>query len=1225
MALKDIIITASINSYPTLSYGQKTFIASTDEQSFPVEVAIGGQAGVWPDFNGQYATTNLFVNISQSWSGSNITPVGIVPFIHNTEEEFFNGEFSGSILDVTDGNLTDPDCKSVLQVNTTSVDYSVSTFYKNTIGFDQFPALLNVFTTPNAGEAYLGLFNFTSTKSYAMYAKIARIDALGNDNTLSLQELKQFRYTDTTAGELICNVVNITEYPDYYLYEVTSNTLNVFPTNINVVNYDFSATSAPSQVLGISTDFLVSPSTNWTVSTDTAGGFNSGFYTFSGTPNTSINFTISGQFTPPSGVGSQTMYFGIADVTDYLSQGIAPTAISYTTALISSANQLVTHNVGITSFASGRIYCIFVTQQIFGATAGMTVNTLTWDFVSAPAQTAQNFFILEPYLISNFKNTDCDVLMNNYSENDYSRFYREVLYDNGGTIPSNFEQIINGTAQFAEINDYLFNASANTLPRYYGVRTTSANVNQYSIDGLSNEELSNISDSSQLVITNGTPNVENLQTYFASFNYFQGTTGELLDKSAAHITYLIDKDGTVFTPSLSSSYYWNLIDNFETDKNTNIIIYNKDGDKVTLGNKRILRPGALPRAIIESQIGYDSKVINNISFGTSTDIADEGFDYYFVAAYGPLGDTITVVPITSNPDGEGGEVIPFTLILSGSDSPTIDLNGGNFTLKTKKGNDSILLQLKLTLVASKGSGGGNFTPLISFQYSDDDGTSWTSFYEDNSQTFNAGGSANIYTSTAFSPVKDRLYRVYFSWYDSSGNGQIYLRSEMPNVVPGYRTQLEVLQQTGGPNIVRNYSAKYKLDNTYIFGNGDHIFPLYAIIQNGYPNIDLNNPAPSRIKILESSNRSKLNFYINTKSQVPGSNGSSGVIELQKSTDGGTTYSVISSIIYYMGNDNGSYFNNAYTFNVNETPVAGNLYKFIIKNTSGYSFQFSPDCYVQVTQTNSTVPLLTNPTSASIYWTTGSTPSFILSSSYFAPYWTGDAGSYTQNSISNIYGPNLPFVIQPYTDQIRFEGDETQVYTIVDVGFDPNQNSGFNTDFNTWTYNGPNWSSNIAGTVASCIGGGDYISQTITSNLILNDFYSLTFQVINYVGGDLVIDLDGASTLANITANGTYSFSIPAGLSPHTLAIRSWNFIGSITNIQFESSGPFIYIRLDRSVAPDTNINSFLIRRYHPNPNFVTIDSSVISGSGFLLPEYVTNDIKQNFDKIIVNIRERGLI
>ena len=105
MSLKNLIITGSINTYPTLSYDQKIYISSNELESFPLEEITGSNAGVWP-------------NISQSWSSSNITPFGEIGYIHNTEEEWFNGEFSGSSIIVSTQSLN-----NVLEINNTLVNY----------------------------------------------------------------------------------------------------------------------------------------------------------------------------------------------------------------------------------------------------------------------------------------------------------------------------------------------------------------------------------------------------------------------------------------------------------------------------------------------------------------------------------------------------------------------------------------------------------------------------------------------------------------------------------------------------------------------------------------------------------------------------------------------------------------------------------------------------------------------------------------------------------------------------------------------------------------------------------------------------------------------------------------------------------------------------------------------------------------------------------------------
>jgi hypothetical protein len=70
----------------------------------------------------------------------------------------------------------------------------------------------------------------------------------------------------------------------------------------------------------------------------------------------------------------------------------------------------------------------------------------------------------------------------------------------------------------------------------------------------------------------------------------------------------------------------------------------------------------------------------------------------------------------------------------------------------------------------------------------------------------------------------------------------------------------------------------------------------------------------------------------------------------------------------------------------------------------------------------------------------------------------------------------------------------------------------------------------------------------------------------------------------------------------------------------------LYILLDRDIEAGTNINSFFIRRYIPNPNFIIIDVPAEGGgSGFLFPEYVTLDIQNNFDTIIQNLKTKGIL
>jgi len=64
-----------------------------------------------------------YLNISQSWSEQIKTISGSVTKIHNTLDEFYNGEFQGTAVTVTNGSLIDPNCEIFLDVNVAETDY----------------------------------------------------------------------------------------------------------------------------------------------------------------------------------------------------------------------------------------------------------------------------------------------------------------------------------------------------------------------------------------------------------------------------------------------------------------------------------------------------------------------------------------------------------------------------------------------------------------------------------------------------------------------------------------------------------------------------------------------------------------------------------------------------------------------------------------------------------------------------------------------------------------------------------------------------------------------------------------------------------------------------------------------------------------------------------------------------------------------------------------------
>jgi hypothetical protein len=600
MSLQDITITGSIGSIATQSYGQRTYISSTDEQSFPIEHITGSYAGAWPDFvlrninsnnSASNTTVNLIVNVTQSWSGSNTTPLGIVPFIHDTMEEFIDGEFSGSNYTVTNGSLVDDDCKQFLTVNTTPTNYSIFPYnYTSTIGAPftaylssaQFNVFINNLTAPPNGGILLFRTNNPRSQSFPnpnlnqvriTHLKISRFDKEGNDNTLSLQELTEIRWTDSNVGFIDLKILSISEYPTYYLYSVlsktwTSTTNQYFITDDNILNYSLSASSAaPSASAGL----MYIDNWIWDPTKISGGTFN-GVWTFDVTPNTSSIYTAS--ITAYNGNASTVTFdFNFVENT-YVGSDVYFNTIAQTQSVSISSLQSKTFTL------RGTVNSLFIGNpsvqyhlETNNLTSPISLSNTFWIITQSVApQTFTSSVVIEPYLLSNFANSDCDVLMNNYSQNDISTNYREVLYDSGGSTPSNLQQIIDHTAEFAQVNDYIFTARSSTIPRFEGSRTTSPDINQPYVSGFTNKELSILDTASLNITASNLANIDITTPYFAYFEKVSSPLPRSLYGSKLTVTRLVDAGGTslpldgsntnlfslenIFRPNTSASIFY---------------------------------------------------------------------------------------------------------------------------------------------------------------------------------------------------------------------------------------------------------------------------------------------------------------------------------------------------------------------------------------------------------------------------------------------------------------------------------------------------------------------------------------------------------------------------------------------------------------------------------------------------------------------------------------------
>ena len=139
MPIKDITITGSIGSIPSQSYGQKMYISSNDNQSFPIEKFVGKNGGSMPDLEGEISGSGPGFNIipiTQSWTGSTPSLSGSVEFTNDDQHEFYDGELSGSEFVVTNGELN-TECDEFKTPNTTETNYSQSYWTGSNSTWDQ--------------------------------------------------------------------------------------------------------------------------------------------------------------------------------------------------------------------------------------------------------------------------------------------------------------------------------------------------------------------------------------------------------------------------------------------------------------------------------------------------------------------------------------------------------------------------------------------------------------------------------------------------------------------------------------------------------------------------------------------------------------------------------------------------------------------------------------------------------------------------------------------------------------------------------------------------------------------------------------------------------------------------------------------------------------------------------------------------------------------------------
>jgi hypothetical protein len=191
-----------------------------------VENFSGGTGGTFEIFNGVNSSPygpngtgpeNIYF-LTQSWVESTLSPLGPVNTIHDSQDEFYDGEFSGSNILVTTQSLAQAYPLQNESFLYKQVHYYGTTSAEASILENNF---VNPFTQPQNGEILfynqpIALYTIFDTK----FIKISKIDCNGNNQTIALENItKIYVYNYLFNVYIPYTITNVNELSSCFLYE----------------------------------------------------------------------------------------------------------------------------------------------------------------------------------------------------------------------------------------------------------------------------------------------------------------------------------------------------------------------------------------------------------------------------------------------------------------------------------------------------------------------------------------------------------------------------------------------------------------------------------------------------------------------------------------------------------------------------------------------------------------------------------------------------------------------------------------------------------------------------------------------------------------------------------------------------------------------------------------------------------------------------------------------
>jgi hypothetical protein len=610
-----------------------------------IENFSGGTGGTMDMFNGLSTSpvgtngtgpNNIF-NITQSWYETANTPLGPVLILHDAQDEFYDGEFSGSILTVTTQSLN----QSYPLDNIASYYKQVHYYGTSSVEDNTFEGLfLNNITSPKTGSIlfYNEPTMVLGSPSYQLfntkYLKIAKIDCSGSNNTNILGDITSAKiYNDVAEQYVNYNLTVLNELPNYYIYEVATSQSYApasFPNQ--VLNYYASESKTTSQ--GISTPLVGTYpiiSNYQTELGDILNYFNlsTGLYTLGDTPNSQLIISASVTNAGDASAGSGNAFIEVLrnGVRTQLASSLSFTTTSPTTVKLSTTYY---------GLVGDQIY-VRATKNGAAPTTDYTVTNVQLLVTQSRAVSSSNCLpvIFEPYFTQpNYYYSDYNPTMNNIDAERLSTIYDEVSYYPGITTPTNFDVIISGSAVKAAVQDSNYTSKRITDPRYNGVKSTNQYLNIWTPGDTGNY--------------GKTPSTQNLKTMVAYCDWIAGWPPDRMNASAIHIQYLIKSDGSIVIPNVSENSLYENKGTFESGERL-IIEPRTISSGQPIQYRNILRGGTRIEPILYTQIGHTPA-----TWTSSLNLWNENVNYPVsdvtrLSVLNPLSSTNTIAQLLQFP------------------------------------------------------------------------------------------------------------------------------------------------------------------------------------------------------------------------------------------------------------------------------------------------------------------------------------------------------------------------------------------------------------------------------------------------------------------------------------------------------------------------------------------------------------------------------------------------